>query len=74
MGRQSAARLVEQISRQIGGCRAARIDYVEAVDAETLQAQERADANTLLAVAVYFGRTRLIDNLRLATGTAGVSA
>ncbi len=30
------------------------------------QPQETLDADTLLAVAVYFGRTRLIDNLQLA--------
>ena len=64
-GERSAARLVAEISRQIGAAPAARIDYVEAVDAESLQAQEVAGANTLLAVAVYFGKTRLIDNLRL---------
>ncbi len=64
-GEKSAARLVEQICRQIGAAAGARIDYVDAVDAETLQAQEMANANTLLAVAVYFGKTRLIDNLRL---------
>ncbi|MEP6822705.1 MAG: pantoate--beta-alanine ligase [Chthoniobacterales bacterium] len=64
-GEKSAGRLVEQISRQIGAAAGARIDYVDAVDAETLEAQEIANANTLLAVAVYFGKTRLIDNLRL---------
>ena len=63
--KESAARLVAEISRQIGAAPAARIDYVEAVDAESLQAQEIAGANTLLAVAVYFGKTRLIDNLWL---------
>ena len=65
-GEKSAARLVAEISRQIGAVPEARIDYVEAVDAETLQAQEIVGANTLLAVAVYFGKTRLIDNLRVA--------
>ena len=64
-GENSAARLTAEISRQIGAAAAARIDYVEAVDAESLQAQETVCANTLLAVAVYFGKTRLIDNLRL---------
>jgi pantoate--beta-alanine ligase len=44
----------------------ARIDYIELVDAETLQPQETADTNSLLAAAVFFGHTRLIDNLRLA--------
>ncbi len=43
-----------------------RIDYVEIVDAETLQPRELVTASSLLAVAVYFGQTRLIDNILLA--------
>ncbi|MEO5722104.1 MAG: pantoate--beta-alanine ligase [Chthoniobacterales bacterium] len=64
-GETSAARLVAEISRHIGIASGARIDYVEALDADSLQPQEIANAQTLLAVAVYFGKTRLIDNLRL---------
>src|SRR4051812_32693207 len=44
----------------------ARIDYVEVADAKTLQPLEIAGPNTLLLLAVYFGKTRLIDNIRLA--------
>jgi pantoate--beta-alanine ligase len=44
----------------------ARIDYVEVADAKTLQPLEIARPNTLLLLAVYFGKTRLIDNIRLA--------
>jgi pantoate--beta-alanine ligase len=43
----------------------ARIDYVDLVDAETLQSLEMARPNSLVAVAVFFGKTRLIDNIRL---------
>jgi pantoate--beta-alanine ligase len=43
----------------------ARIDYVKIVDAETLQPVETAGANKVLLLAVFFGRTRLIDNIRL---------
>ncbi len=64
-GETSAERLISGIRQRIADASVARIDYLEAVDAETLQAHETANANTLLAVAVYFGRTRLIDNLRL---------
>ncbi len=41
------------------------VDYVEAVDLETLQPVSRIQAPTLLATAVRFGRARLIDNLIL---------
>ena len=40
----------------------AKIDYVETVNAETLEAAETASAPLLAAVAVYIGKTRLIDN------------
>ncbi|MEN3002457.1 MAG: pantoate--beta-alanine ligase [Armatimonadota bacterium] len=40
----------------------AQIDYVELVDAETLEPVSRIERPTLLALAVYFGKARLIDN------------
>jgi len=43
----------------------ARIDYLEAVNAETLQPAAEAGPDSLIAVAAFFGQTRLIDNLRL---------
>lgn len=65
-GRTSAAEVLATMRERIATAPAARIDYVEAVDAETLAAQEILGADTLFAVAVYFGQTRLIDNLRVA--------
>ena len=43
----------------------ARIDYLELVNADTLQPLEIAQPNSLIALAVFFGQTRLIDNIRL---------
>ncbi len=40
----------------------AKIDYVEAVDAVTMQPVDRITGDTLFAMAVYIGKTRLIDN------------
>ena len=40
----------------------ARIDYVMMVDALTMQPVEKADRSVLVAMAVYIGKTRLIDN------------
>ncbi len=45
-----------------------RIDYVEAVDADTLLPVQQAQPNTLLAIAAWVGNTRLIDN-RLLSGS-----
>lgn len=39
------------------------IDYVEVVDAETLQPIPRKGGNTRIAIAAWLGRTRLIDNI-----------
>jgi pantoate--beta-alanine ligase len=44
----------------------ARIDYVELRDADSLEALERVARPAVLAMAVFFGRTRLIDNRVLA--------
>lgn len=40
----------------------ARIDYVSMVDALTMQPVDRVEADVLVAMAVYIGKTRLIDN------------
>lgn len=40
----------------------AQIDYIEMVDALTMQPVEKVDRNVLIAMAVYIGKTRLIDN------------
>ena len=64
--RKKNTRDVVEITRKvIGDAPLARIDYAEVVDTQTLQAVETVRANSLLAVAVFFGRTRLIDNIRL---------
>lgn len=42
---------------------AGRVDYIEFVNASNLEAVAHADSNTLVAAAVFFGTTRLIDNL-----------
>lgn len=42
-----------------------RVDYVELVDPDTMQRVPTIGNSTLLALAVYVGRTRLIDNVML---------
>jgi len=42
-----------------------RIDYLSVVDAGTLQPVETVAGNGLMAVAVFFGKARLIDNIEL---------
>jgi pantoate--beta-alanine ligase len=64
-GKKSAREIVDLVSKVIDEAPLARIDYVEVADAETLQPVETVRPNSLLALAVSFGKTRLIDNIRL---------
>jgi pantoate--beta-alanine ligase len=65
VGKKSAKEIVALARKVIGEAPLARIDYVEVVDAESLQPIEAVRPNSLLVFAVYFGKTRLIDNIRL---------
>jgi pantoate--beta-alanine ligase len=64
-GKKTVREVVDLTVEVISQAPLARIDYVEVVDAETLQPINLLKPNTLLAVAVYFGKTRLIDNIFL---------
>jgi pantoate--beta-alanine ligase len=64
-GTKSAREIVDLVRKVIGEAPLGRIDYVELVDSETLQPVETVRPNSLLALAVFFGKTRLIDNIRL---------
>jgi pantoate--beta-alanine ligase len=57
--------VISLIRSLIGREPAARIDYVEIVDAGSLEAAPDAGPGRLIALAVHFGMTRLIDNLIL---------
>jgi pantoate--beta-alanine ligase len=65
VGNKSAREIVDLVRKVVGEAPLARIDYLELVDAETLQPVETVRPNSLLALAVSFGKTRLIDNIRL---------
>jgi pantoate--beta-alanine ligase len=64
-GKKSAKEIVDLARKIISEAPLARSDYVDLVDAEALQPIDSLKANSLLVVAVYFGKTRLIDNIRL---------
>jgi len=64
-GMKSANEIIELVRTTITTAALARIDYVALVDADTLQPIEAARFNSLVAIAVYFGKTRLIDNIRM---------
>jgi pantoate--beta-alanine ligase len=64
-GETSAPRLAALVRETITSEPLARIDYVEAVDDETLEPVREVKGKVLLAVAAWFGRARLIDNVVL---------
>ena len=64
-GKRSSKETVDLARKMIDDAPLARIDYVDLVDAETLQPIEFVKPNSLLALAVYLGKTRLIDNILL---------
>ena len=65
-GKKSANDVVALARRVINEAHLARIDYVEVADAETLKPVKMVGPNSVLLLAVSFGNTRLIDNMRLA--------
>ena len=64
-GKKSTADVVTLARNVINEAPLARIDYVELVDAKTFQPIEMVGPNSVLMLAVFFGKTRLIDNIRL---------
>ncbi|MCX6967636.1 MAG: pantoate--beta-alanine ligase [Verrucomicrobia bacterium] len=64
-GGATPAKLRARVVKTIQQAPLARIDYVEAVDAETLGKPTGQSRKLLIAVAVVFGKTRLIDNIEV---------
>lgn len=65
-GERDANVILGGIRKAVAGEPLARLDYVELVDLANLRPLVRIDGEALLAMAVFIGRTRLIDNVRLA--------
>jgi pantoate--beta-alanine ligase len=65
-GERSATRLIDLVRSMIENEPLAKIDYVSVNDAETLAKLDKIDDRpALLSLAVFIGKTRLIDNLVL---------
>jgi pantoate--beta-alanine ligase len=61
----SSARLAADMKKFIASAQLARLDYVEFFDPRTLEPIKQVKRGTHMALAVFFGETRLIDNDRL---------
>ena len=61
-GERNAQNIIDIIKNNLTTEPLARIDYVEVVDFENIQRIKEISGKTLVAIAVYIGKTRLIDN------------
>lgn len=58
----SVKEVLEKMEEIISSEKLAKIDYIQAVDLETIKDVDNFNKDTLVAIAVYIGKTRLIDN------------
>jgi pantoate--beta-alanine ligase len=64
-GERSAARIKSFVRGQLSKIHNSRIDYIEIVDQESLKSVSQVRKHNLLAVALFLGEVRLIDNIIL---------
>ena len=62
-GEKSCYKILRKMVKKIEAAGGSRIDYISIVDAETLVEAKRAEGRLIIALAVYFGKARLIDNI-----------
>lgn len=58
----SVGEVLEKMKEIISSEKLAKIDYISAVDLETIKDVDNLNKDTLIAIAVFIGKTRLIDN------------
>lgn len=61
-GEDNTDKIIDVMKAHIEEEPLARIDYVKAVNADSIEPIDRIDKRVLIAIAVYVGKTRLIDN------------
>ncbi len=64
-GKRSAEKIVSEMKKNIAERKGPRIEYIEIVDARTLEPVKKIKGKVLIALAVWMGKTRLIDNMIL---------
>lgn len=62
---RSINKITSRIKRIVSRGKSTKIDYIVLKDADTLEDLKRIKGKVLLALAVYVGKTRLIDNIVL---------
>jgi len=64
-GQKSVRELIDVAKGVIASANSSRVDYISIVDADNLQPLETLRPSAVITLAVFIGKTRLIDNLRL---------
>jgi len=70
-GVRDALQLQAVLHRTLGAERHAKVDYAEVVDAESFEPVVRVSKPSYILLAVFIGKTRLIDNLYLEPKSPG---
>jgi pantoate--beta-alanine ligase len=64
-GERSASKLTSKMNKLIDKQPLAEIDYIAITDAHTLELLNKVKGEVLISLAVRFGKTRLIDNIKI---------
>jgi len=72
-GERSGAKITGMIRKIIASRTDGKVQYVACVDPDTLKPLKRLRGNALIALAVFFGTTRLIDNVTIRLNAPGKS-
>lgn len=61
-GERTSSNIISTIKEIIESEKLARIDYIEVVDSFSMEGVDTIEKSVLVAIAVFIGKTRLIDN------------
>ena len=61
-GERNSEVIIKLIEEILNSEKLARVDYIEVVDSLSMEKVERIEKSVLVAIAVFIGKTRLIDN------------
>lgn len=62
-GDRNSLSVIRKLRRLIKGKKMVRVQYISIVDPKTLEPVKKIEDKVLITLAVYFGKTRLIDNI-----------
>ncbi len=66
-GARDSGRIISRMRKLVSNKKSAKIDYMEIVDPQNLKPLKKISGNCLIALAVWIGKTRLIDNIVIKT-------